>query len=389
MNLAETQATLKRGIVIVALLTFVFYTGRFLIVQGINVYRKINPPRLPAPESRFGVLPQITMTRVGIVGTPQYILDTNTGALPPFPDRITVYPIIEPQPTLLSEQKVKQLATDLQFTGASSKLSNSLFRWVDGTNSRTFQADAVSKNFKLDTPPFRISNIVASTASITDEDAISSVEGFLRSKALVKQSDVENLTYKTIPTQVSLGQIRESKSLTGGAKLLKVDAYVEIPGKKLRASDRDVKYKILGPNPKDALISFTTTNSPNIAFKYPIANFVYWEPDYQAGSDYYLSPIQDVWAAVQNGQGIVSYIRTKGGDYYVPIEDLNVSRIEIRDIYLAYFMQPEYTDALPNDPKYISYLQPIYVFEGQATTLSDTADIFIYFPAVRGDFITQ
>jgi hypothetical protein len=384
MNLAETQGTLKRGIFILAILIFTFYTGKFLIRQGINIYRSINPPELPAPESKFGALPQLKMTQATISGTPQYILDTKTGNLPAFPDRVKVYPYIEPQPTLLSEQKIKQLATDLQFTGASSKLTNSLFRWVDGTNTRTFQADAVSKNFKLETPPFRISNIVAGTTSITEQDAIASVQGFLKSKSLVPPADIENLTYKTIPTQVNLGQIRESKALTTAAKLLKVDAYIEIPGKKLRPNDPDVKYKVLGPNARDALISFTTTNSPNIAFKYPIANFTYWEPNYTEGSDYYLSPIQDVWAAVQSGKGIISYVRPKSGDYYVPIDNLKVNQINIRDVYLAYYMQSDYTP----------YLQPIYVFEGQISTTDssgnpDTGDIVIYYPAVRGDFVAK
>ncbi len=381
MNLAETQAGIKRGIVIVALLTFTFYFGRFLIVQGINVYRMINPPKLPVPASSFGQLPQLKMTRVQIEGNPEYILDTQNGNLPNFADRLKVYPLIQPQPTLLSEQKIKQLAADLQFTGASSKLTNSVFRWVDGTNTRTFQADAVTKNFKLETPPFRISNIVSTTSSITEADAIESVEGFLKSKVLLSQTDLANIAYVTIPTQVNLGQIRESKSTATSAKLLKVDAYIEIPGTKSSTRDPDVKYRVLGPNPKDSLISFTTTNNNNMAFKYPIVNFTYWEPDYTNGSEYYLTPIQDVWAAIQSGNGITSYVRTRSGDYYVPIERLAVSRIEIRDIYLAYYMQPEYTP----------YLQPVYVFEGQITTPAssgpDTGDIFIYFPAIRGDYI--
>jgi hypothetical protein len=381
MNLAETQATIKRGIVIVAILTFIFYFGRFLIVQGINIYRMISPAKLPDPAASFGQLPQLKMIKIQINGNPEYILDTGDGNLPKFADRLKVYPIIKPQPTLLSEQKIKQLAADLQFTGASSKLTNSVFRWVDGTNTRTFQADAVTKNFKLDTPPFRISNIVTTTSSITEADAIESVEGFLKSKALLPETDSKNVVYTVIPTQVNLGQIRESKSSAASSKLLKVDVFVEIPGTKLNQRDPDVKYRVLGPNPKDSLISFTTTNSNNAAFKYPIANFTYWEPDYANGSEYYLTPIQDVWSAVQSGNGITSYVKTRNGDYYVSVEQIALSKIEIRDIYLAYYLQPEYTP----------YLQPIYVFEGQITTAasggSDTGEIFIYFPAVRGDFV--
>lgn len=381
MNLAETQQNLVRGMVVLAILIFTFYTGRFLIVQSIKIYTAINPPDLPIPASSFGQLPQIKMTRVQTTGTPQYVLDTQTGNLPSFPDRLKVYPLVEPTPTLLSEQKIRQLATDLQFTGTPSKLTNSVFRWVDGANTRTFQADAVTENFKLDTPPFRLSTILAATPSIAEEDAISNVQGFIKSKSLLSPTDFENLAYNVIPTQVSLGQIREAKSLTTNAKLLKVDVFVEIPGTKKSSRSPDVKYRILGPNPKDSLINFSTTNSSTPVTQYPIINFTYFEPDYANGSEYYLSPIQDVWTAIQKGSGIVSYIRTQSGDYYVPIEGLNLTRIEIRDVYIAYFMEPEYAP----------YLQPIYVFQGQATTNAvgsgNTGEIFIYFPAVRGDYI--
>lgn len=380
MNLAETQATLKKAIVIVAILTFTFYFGRFLIVQSINIYRMINPPDLPEPEADFGPLPQLKMTQIQINGDPTYSLDTETGRLPKFADRAMVFPLIKPQSNLLSEQKIRQLAADLGFNGTATKLTTSQFRWVDGTNSRTFVADAISKNFKLETPPFRISSVISQAPSITTGDATDSVQRFLTSKLLLSNKDLENLTYNTIPSQITLGEIRQDRSVTNNAKLMKVDAVIEIPTRSSSSREATVNYKILGPNPKDSLISFSVTNSNNDIFQFPLIDFNYWEPSYQEGSQYYISPINEVWNAVQNGNGIVSYAKTDNQDYYIETESLNLQSVEIRDVSLAYYMQPEYTP----------YLQPIYVFEGRLTTTNnEQGDIVIYFPAVRGDFISQ
>jgi hypothetical protein len=383
MNLAETQIAVKRLLAIFVVLTITYYAGRFMIVGGINLYRTFNPVKLPPPESKWGLLPQLKMKQVQIEGDPKYILDTQNGDLPKFPDRLKVYPLIKAQSNLMSEDKVKTLASDLQFTGDPNKLSNSVLRWVDGANERTLQADIVSKNFILETPAPRISNIIAGTPSINSDDAIKTVDGFLNSKIFLSPTDLKNLAYETVPTQVNLGQIREAKNVTSSAKLMKVNVYIQVPNAKKSAKDPDIKYRILGPNPRDSLISFTVTNSEPPVYKYPLINFTYWEPDYASGSEYYISPIQDVWTAIQNGAGIISYVRTRNGDYYVPVDRLGLSKIEIRDVYLAYYMSPEYSD----------YLQPIYVFQGQLTTSesngSDLGDIYIYFPAVRGDYIQK
>jgi len=382
MNLADTQIAVKKLLIGIAVLTVVYYSGKFLLIQGVGIYRKLFPVEVPIPEAKWGKLPTLKMTSVTIDGSPQYTLDTVSGNLPAFTDRIKVFPIIEPSTTLLSEQGIQKLAGDLGFTGSYTKVSTSGRRWVDGTNERTFDADTITKNFTLETPSSKIASISSSTASITDSDAINLVSTFIKSKTLMNSTDIDNLYTHTLLVQIILGNLREIKPVPAPPKIIKVDVYRNLVYKPAAANRKATTYKILGPNPKDSLINFYVTNNNNI-FKFPIINFTYWDVNYNDGSEYYLSNITTVWQAIQQNQGIIAYAKTKSGDFFIPQNNIAIGKIEIRDIYLAYY-----------EPKELAkFLQPIYVFEGQFETkaqlgkLSEQGEIIIYFPAVRGDFV--
>lgn len=386
MNLPETQMNIKKGAVALIILIFIYYSGQFLILQSIAVYQRIFPPRLPEPEALFGNLPQLKMTSIPLDSEPEYILDTDDGRLPVFPDRIEVYPLVERSGQLLLSEQMQNLAADLNFTGNYTSLSASEFRWVDSTNNRSFQGHSITRHFKLETPISRLSAVVTEISTITESDAMASVTGFLRSRLLLSPEDLQNIVYRTIPTQISFSQMQETRPIPTSSRLILVNVFREIANPRFEQNQNVLpeKFPVLGPNPRKSLINFMVTNHRDV-FRYPSINFAYWEANYEEGSEYYISRIQDVWNSVQQNGGVVSYVNTTDGDYYNPVTDLDISRIEIRDIYLAYYESPEFN----------SYLQPIYVFEGQFVTTpavgqtSQSGEIVIYFPAVRGDQVTN
>ncbi|OGC52124.1 hypothetical protein A2982_01365 [candidate division WWE3 bacterium RIFCSPLOWO2_01_FULL_39_13] len=382
MNLTETQIAVRKLLIAIAVMTFIYYSGRFLIIQGINAYNKIFPKEPAAPEARFGPLPKLKMTSISIPVKPQYVLDTVDGKLPVFQDRIAVYQIIQPQTTLLSEQKIKQLAKDMFFTGAYTKISASEFKWVDGSNSRTFQANAITRNFSLDTDSNKLSNVMAATGSITQKDAESKVLSFIKSKTLFNSTDLEHITTSSIAAEVLFGILEESGTAADSSKLIKINIYRYLEASPATKTKKAITYQILGPDPKNSLASFFTTNDSSY-FKFPIIDFTYWDVDYEDKSNYYLSPIEQVWTAVTEGKGITAYLKTSRSDYFGSQENLDIVKVEIRDIYLAYYEPAEF----------VKYLQPIYVFEGQFETsnfegqLPQQGEITIYYPAIRGDFV--
>lgn len=386
MNLTETQAAVKKGLLTLAVVISLYYTGKFILIKGVEAYRNLFPPELPMPESKFGKLPALKMTSFQTTGTPVYILDTETGTLPKFPDRINVYPINQPQATLLSESKMKQIATDLGFTSNFIKESASQFKWVDGFNDRTFKANVVTKNFNLSTSLSKLGAVLTKTQTITKNDAIEAAKNFIKSKSLLTSKDLANIHTTTIPTIINIGRLKDTRLFPRQAKLIKVDFFRDLVITKQDPETDAVKkiaqYEILGPNPKNSLISIFVSNDKK-TFKLPIIDFKYWEVDFNNASNYFLSDIAQVWEAVQQGKGITSYIKLDTSGYYDSYETLDISKVEIRDIKIAYF-----------EPKELSkYLQPIYVFEGVFETspkpgkLPAEGEIVVYYPAIRGDWV--
>ena len=68
----------------------------------------------------------------------------------------------------------------------------------------------------------------------------------------------------------------------------------------------------------------------------------------------------------------------KDGNPFVPYVPIRIDKILVNNIYLAYY----------DTPKLEKYLQPIYVFEGNYTTVGGGAgQITLYYPAISGDYI--
>ena len=372
MNLAETQEKVRKFLIVISIVTFVYYTSKFIFFESVDLYRSFNPIKKPEPVHAYGILPKLKMREVKVNGNPVYKLDTIDGKLPTFPDREYVYQVIEPTTNLLSEQQIKQIASDLSFTGSYIPLSKSEFRWIDGINNRTLTAHAAYKTFLLDTPTNKISTIVFQAPNIKKEDAINMVSGFIRSKSLVNTIDAANLKYDAVSGQITLGKLTETNELNPLTKIVKVNVYRTVSN-----------YTIYGPNPKDSQISFYVTNTADL-FKFPKINFTYWNTDYTNKSDYYLSPVSTVWEAVKSGKGIVSYAKGSKDNYFELPSFITANNIEIREVSLAYYEQKE----LP------LFIQPIYVFEGIYTYTNskgqtERGDILIYYPAIRGDFVTN
>lgn len=387
MNLAETQDKVRKFLVVIIVVTFAYYTSKFIFFQSVDFYKKLNPPKPPEPKVAFGILPKLKMREIRVNGNPTYKLDTIDGSLPSFPDREDVYEIIKPQTNLLSEQQIKQLAAELGFTENYVPLSKSEFRWIDGINNRTLTAHAVKKTFSLDTPISKISTIIFQTPQITSEDAINEVSGFIRSKSLVNTIDIENLKFDTVSAQISLGVIKETNELNPITKLVKVNVHRTISK---TSGKKPVNYVVYGPNPKDSKINFFVTNQAGV-FKFPKINFVYWDTDYTLKSDYYLSSVSSVWEAIKQGKGIVSYAKGVDDNYFELPNFISANTIEIRDISIAYYEEQN----LPEESSTRVFLQPIYVFEGiytysdKLTGQTKKGDIIIYYPAIRGDLVAN
>ncbi len=388
MTLAETQFNLRKWIFFAVLFTIVYYVGQFVVSGGYKIYLAFFPPKQPEAEAKFGQLPRLKMYPLKIEGNPQYSLEIAQNEMPTFPDRVNVYKFQELQAKFGAEDKVKRLANDFGFVTQFTKPSTSEYRWTDTNTGRTFTADSLTENFTLDIKFDNLLTISNNNPTILVTDATQKVEQFVKSKSLLQPEDFSTIRTSAIPTNLSPGQLRESKIYKDRAQLIKINIYRSIketkaiPGQK---EPQTIDYPILGPNPKDSLIYFFAAGATK-PLDIPIAKFVYWKVDQNEKSEYFVSSLSSVWDTVKQGNGIITYLKLNDMDYYDSPRVLNVNRIEIRKIYMAYYENKEYAP----------YLQPIYVFEGSFTTnttstdpISKSGDIIIYYPAVRGDYVSE
>lgn len=383
MNLAETQITIRRWFLIIVLMTFTYYTGKFLFFAGLGVYNQMFPKEIPPPPAAFGMLPMLEMPSHEILGSPSYILETDSGTLPNFSDRINVYKVIKPTPNLLAESQMKSLAATLNFSTGFTKKNVSEFQWIDGNAEKTMWANVITKEFIVKTKLDKLGSVLSSVNTITEDDGINMVSGFIKSKGLLPKAEEDTMRFETVPTIVNLAKYQDMKRFPKQSKVIKVNVYREI-NQLIPFKQESASYNILGPNPKNSLMSFYVTNEAD-KYKFPDIDFTHWEVDMESKSMYPISNIVSVWDVIKAGKGVIAYVKLDEKGYYSTYKPINIAEIQIRKIELAYFEPKEYAE----------YLQPIYVFSGtfktnaEAGTLAKKGEIVIYYPAVTGEYVQQ
>lgn len=363
-----------------------YYLGRFLIFFGVTIYNAINPKEIPAPAAIFGPLPILKMPTYTIKGNAEYVLETDSGALPTFPDRLNVYKFEKPKPNLLAESNMKTLATNLNFSGGFTKKDISIFQWIDGTAGRNMNGDVITQQFTVKTKLDKLGAVLTSASTITEDDATTTVGQFIKSQLLLPNVKEESIRYETIPTIVNLAKYQDTSKYPKQAKVIKVNVFESLKQRTplLPETEAEIEYKILGPNPKNSIVSFWVTNASK---PYQIAEIDYtnWTIT-EEKSDYGLSNINNVWDTIKQGKGVIAYLKLNDDDYYTSYNTpIDITEIRIRNVYIAYYEPKEFTP----------YAQPIYVFEGafktknDASSLSKKGDIVIYYPAIQANYIEQ
>ena len=381
MNLAETQVASKKLILLAVAVTILYYLAVSGYKVGLNLWHVISPPAPIPAEAKFGPLPKMKMTSIPVQDKAEFVIDTQDGKLPAFSDRIKVYPIVQPKPNLLAEQKMKNLASTLGFSSNFIKTTASDFQWIDGITSRKMNANVATTAFDVTTDINKLGSVLSNLSTITPEDATGMVSQFLLSNSFVNSEEQAHLTFTTMSSEINLGKLRDIKVATVPPKIMKVDVLKNIvetgtddKGKPFTIAT----YKILNQNLSKPKISFLVTNDPS-TYQFPSINFSTWDVELSKGSEYFISPIANVWETVKAGNGIVAQVKVDGQNYYEDAKNVPLGKVFIRNVYLAYYE--------PNE--LAGYLQPVYVFEGvfENANTKSKGEVTILYPAVRGDFV--
>ncbi len=351
------KKTLKGGI----LLYLLFLLTRSGVRAAIGYYREKNPPPTPGPKMALGVLEPPKLIRLSLPesASPTYRLETKTGRLPSFPDRIEVYPVVLPEATLMSEARIRDLAEMLGFRALPKNLSTTQLIWTDPTYQRVLKADSVLRTLSLETGNEVLANNLTVGSVPQGEAAIKIVRDFLAAKGLgdpfLAEADAE-----AVPVSFTAGGMRGVDSNEATA------TYVAF---RKKIGDSPI-YSLW---PDHSLVGAAVTGSKIEAWLYPRIDYTLWNVAADQSSTYPLLPIGRVWEEIQAGRGFLVELRPLWHGRFTPYSPIEVTEIQIKDIQFGYFE----STALPE------FLQPIYVFSGLALMPDEaTASVVIYYPAV-------
>lgn len=365
MKLYDFATFVRRAIVVSALAIAALIILRILYGLAVNIYLTFNPPPEPPPTVGFGKLPEMRLASLEVRGSPAYLLETPTGALPQFDDRAYVVAMRPTQPTLLGEEKARDLAQELDFGGEGElSVDKKSLTFRDLTDQRTLTVNVTTQNFTLTTTASRIGALSKGSAP-SGPEAIKSAQQFLSQLGLHKFGfEAGNQTTSFLAAGADLKL--ETVGSISEAHLTEVSFFrslTEVAGQ---------NFPLLPTDPKKGLIQIQITTG----LRPEINNTLYLsyqaqetEIDKDKKETYPLRDVMEAWEEVKAGQG-AAFVGTT--------EELQT--IQVTSVSLAYF----------DDAVHQEYLQPIYVFTGVATDKSGQEGVFIaYRPAVSKDWIQE
>ena len=207
---SETKFIFKWGSILAIL---------FLIVYlGMVIKEKINPTPLPPPTVSFGKLDPIESPPSREKEDFKYTIDTLSGKLPEFSDRVKIYKISLGKVDFLSLEKAKEKVSVLGFKNKESFVAENTYQWIEREPLlRKISYNILSSDFVFSTS-FITDPVIESGINLPTEDgAIGIAKRFLESlssfpkdideaKTKISLYSIKNYTLAPVD-KVSIAQI--------------------------------------------------------------------------------------------------------------------------------------------------------------------------------------
>jgi hypothetical protein len=347
-SLTETAHYTRKIIKIGAIALVCFFVFRFsLRLIGIT-WKKLNPPKPPAPTVAFGKLPPISFPENEKLPTLTFSLETIEGSLPQLDNLRKVYFIPKKIFSFLTEQEAIDKARSIGFTGEPEKLSETIYRWQREEKIPSFLTmDIVTQNFDFRYSYEKDQSLLQSGGLLTPEQALGNAITFMRKAGILLPDRAEEKTifvyYRYSPPQ-----------------LIKVSSLAETNFIKVNILRKEIDdLLLLPPHPDDANISFLVSKSNTQ--RIIDSRYTYFPIDQEVWATYPLKDVTQAWNELKDGQGFIA-----------SLGDNPSGEIIIRQVSLAYY-----------DPHtHQNYLQPIFVFKGDK-------GFSAYLPAVANEWIER
>ena len=340
---------------------------------GVLIKDTLFPAKALPANHLFGTLPALGFPK-NVTDTPfTYNVNTVSGGLPQFPDRLNIYPIKQPQPNLLNLNKAKSKVLSLDFKDENSKLvpetalDNINYEWQENAGlRRKITFNTVTFDFKLQSNYLSSLTILGAKELSDEEHAINTALSFLTSiDQLPKDVDKEKSTIQLL--SIIDSALSPTTSLSK-SQVIKVDLHQKdvaydlntgIPQSSGGFKVIKMSLPILYPNPPGSTMSFWIASGQSLP-QVVAAKYVYKTADIKPGSEA-TYPVKTAAAAFEE---------LKNGKAYIAAYFGTQNEIAINKIYLAYYLSESSQE----------YLMPIIVFEGEN-------GFFAYVSAVKDEWV--
>lgn len=313
------------GIGITAIIILVF-----LVRGSIVVYKSVFPDVPPPPETAFGALPPLSFPKSKTDQKFTYVIDTVSGKLPSYPDRIKVFETVEPEPNLLNLRDTREKLATVDFELAETKITDTVYSWIDRTvTNKRITYNIVSNDFTISSNYLADPIVTSSQGAPSSNQALGEISTFLKALNLYPldfDPDLTTTQYLTLQNN----ELFPATSISNG-QITRIDLFQkdldEIP----------IRY----PLPPFSIFYFLLAN------RGPSTTLLEGQFSHQEISDisstYPIKSIQEAYEELEDGKAYIA-------NYYG-----TSSEIAIKNAYLAYYVTNEKQ----------KYIQPIYVFEGK------------------------
>lgn len=318
----------------------VLFIFKILFDLTLTTWKKIHPPAPPPPTVSFGKLPVLKFPPVeNDVSSLKlnFKLETIDGKTPTASSTGTVFFMPKPAPNLLSLNRAKQFAQKLGFTNEPQAENQILYKWQDKEiPQRILRVDIVNGNFKLSYDYGSDLTVFTEKDLPNQEKAMNEAVSYLQNLGLFFTS-LEKGENKVSYYQLMGNNLILTTSLAN-ADAVRIDL----------GRENLLGLTLLSVKHPQELINLVFSGSKQTKKRLIEFNYIFWKIEEEQSATYPLKTSVQAWEELKNGGGFI--VRP-------PDDKQNAI---IRKIYLAYFYPEEYQ----------SFLQPIFVFEGDGNFLS-------------------
>lgn len=330
-KLADITSEIRVVIKILGI-SFAIVAILFMILRGGQIVKNVffpTPP--PPPEEKFGQLPPVVFPGQNPANL-TYRINTITGKLPQFPDRMKVYMVKTTPPSLVALDKIRNNLKTVGYFQNEAKIDQSTYRW-NNSGGNVILYNIVTNNFKISSNIFATAPDSQLSNSLPDRDgayqaAIGFLQGINEDTSDLDQNK-STITYLKINNSMLVAATSQND-----AQFVRIDLF-----------QKDIdKYRIYYPGLSESLMYFIYKEG-NYNPEIVDAGFSHYAADPQNSSDYPIKTADEAFKDLESGNAYV--ISSKSG----------AGTIDITEISLGYYIGQDQ-----------QYLLPIVIFTGSGFT---------------------